>query len=133
MLKVYQLDHIHQTERPLQIIYSDLCGPLQIPSITGSRYFITFIDDFTRFTIIYFIKSKVNAFNAFKTYKALVEDQCQSQIKTITTYNGREYWPTEWKTFFMAQGIRHEITTSYNPQQNGTVLEGKNRMLLDAS
>ena len=124
--------HIHQTERALQIVHSDLCGPLQIPSITGNRYFITFIDDFTRFTIIYFMKSKAGAFNAFKTYKALAENQCQSQIKTIRTDNGGEYCSTEWKTFCKTQGIRHEFTTSYNPQQNG-VAERKNRTLLDAS
>ena len=106
--------YIHQTERPLQIIHSNLCGLLQIPSITGNRYFITFIDDFTTFTIIYFRKSKVGAFNAFKTYKALAENQCQSQIKTIRTDNGGEYCSTEWKTFCKTQGIRHEFTMSFH-------------------
>ena len=65
------------------------------------------------------MKSKVGAFNAFKTYKALVENQCQSQIKTIRTDNGGEYCSTEGKTFCKTEGIRHEFTTSYNPQQNG--------------
>ena len=78
------------------------------------------------------MKSKASAFNAFKTYKALAENQCQSQIKTIRRDNGGEYCSTEWKTFCKTQGIRHEFTTSYNPQQNG-VAERKNRTLLDAS
>ena len=78
------------------------------------------------------MKSNVGAFNAFKTYKALVENQCQSQIKTIITNNGGKYCSTKWKTFCKSHGISHEFTTSYNPQQNG-VVERKNRTLLDAS
>ena len=124
--------HTHRNLRPLQLVHSDLCGPMQTSSITGNRYFITFTDDFTRFTILYFLKSKAGAFNAFKTYKTLVENQCQSKITTIRTDNGGEYCSKEWISLCNTHGIRHEHSIPYNPQQNG-VAERKNRTLLDAS
>ena len=123
--------HTHQTIRPLQLVHSDLCGPLPTSSITGNRYFITFIDDYTRFTVVYFLKSKAGAFNAFQTYKALAENQCQTKVTTIRTDNGGEYCSKEWINFCNTHGIRHEYSVSYNPQQNG-VAERRNRTLLDA-
>ena len=71
-------------ERPLQLIHSDLCGPTPTLSIDGNKYFISFIDDFTRFTILYFLKKKLGAYNAF------VENQCQLKILIIRTDNGGE-------------------------------------------
>ena len=124
--------HTHQSNQPLEIIHSDICGPLQTYSITGNKYFITFIDDYTRFTIVYFLKNKSEAFKAFTSYKALVENQSQFKIKIIRTDNGGEYFSKEWIFFCNTHGIRHEYTVPYNPQQNG-VAERKNRTLLDAS
>ena len=124
--------HTHQSKQPLELVHSDLCGPLQTSSITGNNYFITFIDDYTRFTIVYFLKSKSEAFKAFTSYKALVENQSQFKIKIIRTDNGGEYCSKEWIFFCNTHGIRHEHTIPYNPQQNG-VAERKNRTLLDAS
>ena len=121
-----------QTERRLQLVHSDLCGPMPTTSLNGNKYFISFIDDHTRFTIIYFLKAKSEAFNAFKTYKAYVENQCQSKINTIRTDNGGEYFSHEWIKFCQEHGIRHQHTVPYTPQQNG-VAERKNRTLLDAS
>ena len=77
---------------PLQIIQSDLCGPLQLPSITGNRYLITFIDDFTRFTIIYFMKNKAPAFNALKANVNLKLKQLeQIMVKNIVQLNERHF------------------------------------------
>ena len=121
-----------KTERPLQLIHSDLCGPMQSLSLDGNKYLISFIDDYTRFTILYFLREKSGAFNAFTTYKAYVENHHQSKISTIRTDNGGEYFSGEWIKFCNTHGIRHEHTVPYNPQQNG-VAERKNRTLLDAS
>ena len=121
-----------QTERRLQLVHSDLCGPMPTTSLNGNKYFISFIDDHTRFTIIYFLKAKSEAFNAFKTYKVYMENQCQSKINTIRTDNGGEYFSHEWIKFCQEHGIRHQHTVPYTPQQNG-VAERKNRTLLDAS
>ena len=121
-----------RTEIPLQLIHSDLCGPMQSVSINSNKYFVTFTDDYTRFTILYFLKKKSGAYNAFTNYKAYVENQCQHKISTIRTDNGGEYFSDEWNSFCKENGIRHEHTVPYNPQQNG-VAERKNWTLLDAS
>ena len=120
-----------RTERPLQLIHSDLCGPMQSVSIDGNKYFITFIDDYTRFTILYFLKKKSGAYNAFTSYKAYVENQCQHKISTIRTNNGGEYFSDEWKRFCEQNGIRHVHIVPYNPQGNG-IAKCKNQTLLDA-
>ena len=78
------------------------------------------------------MKAKSEAFNAFTTYKAYVENQCQSKINTIRTDNGGEYFSHVWIKFCQEHGIRHEHTVPYNPQQNG-VAEHKNQTFLDAS
>ena len=64
--------------------------------------------------MIYLIKGKASAFHAFKTYKAIDQNQDQSQVKTIRTDNGGEYCSMEWRPFLKTQGIRHEFTTIYN-------------------
>ena len=124
--------HTHQTMKPLQLVHSYLCAPVPTPLITGNRYFITFTYEYTRFIVLYFLKNKAGAFNAFQTYKALVENQCQAKITMIRTDNGGEYCSEEWICFCNTHGIRHEHSVPYNPQQNG-VAERKNRRLLDAS
>jgi hypothetical protein len=58
---------------PLQLVHSDLCGPLSSPSFSGCKYFLTFIDDFSRRTWVYFLKFKSEVFDKFLAYKALVE------------------------------------------------------------
>jgi hypothetical protein len=76
---------------PLQLVHSDLCGPLSSPSFSGCNYFLTFIDDFSRRTWVYFLKLKSGVFDKFLAYKALVEKQCGHQIQKLRTNNGSEY------------------------------------------
>ena len=61
---------------------------MQSLSVHGNKYFFSFIDDFIRFTVLYFRKKKSGAYNAFTSYKAYVENQCQLKISTIRTDNG---------------------------------------------
>ena len=70
-----------RAKAPLEIIHSDLCGPMQAPSLAGSQYFLTFIDDFTRKTWAYFLKNKSEVFEKFRNFKALVENQSGLHIK----------------------------------------------------
>ena len=60
---------------PLEIVHSDLCGPMQTPSLASSHYMLTFIDDYTRKTWVYFLKYKSEVFEKFCHFKALVEKQ----------------------------------------------------------
>jgi hypothetical protein len=79
------------TSGPLQLVHSDLCGPLSSPSFSGCKYFLTFIDDFSRHTWVYFLKLKSEVFDKFLAYKALVEKQYGHQIQRLRIDNGGEY------------------------------------------
>ncbi|KAM7489607.1 hypothetical protein LguiB_027091 [Lonicera macranthoides] len=114
----------------LELVHSDICGPINPSSNGGKRYLITFIDDYTRKTWVYFLQNKSEAFSAFKSFKARVENEAKRSIKTLRTDRGGEYCSKEFDIFCDEQGIRRELTAAYSPQQNG-VSERKNRTILN--
>lgn len=83
-----------RAKAPLEIIHSDLCGPMQTPSIGGSFYFLTFIDDYSRKQWVYFLKQKNEVFDLFRQFKNLVEKQSGYYIKVLRTDRGGEYIST---------------------------------------
>ena len=82
-------------------------------------YTISFIDDFSRKTWIYFLKKKDEVFGKFKDFKALIENHTNTKIKTLRSDNGGEYTSKEIDGFCKDDGIKRELNTPYNPQQNG--------------
>jgi transposase InsO family protein len=94
----------------------------------GCKYFLTFIDDFSRRTWVYFLKLKSKVFDKFMAYKALVEKQFGHQIQRLRTDNGGEYVNNNFTSYCTTQGIQMQHTIPYTPQQNG-VAERKNRTL----
>jgi transposase InsO family protein len=115
------------TTIPLKIIVTDLHGPLP-PTDEGYRYWVTFTDIHTCYTVTYTLARKSDAFEAFQDYKALVENQTGHKIKTLRDDKGGEYIGHKWETFMKEHSIRHEHTTTNTPQQNG-IAERKNRTL----
>jgi hypothetical protein len=113
---------------PLQLVHSDLCGPFPSPYFYGCKYFLTFIDDFSRRTWVYFLKLKSKVFHKLLAYKALVEKQSGHQIQKLRTNNGGEYVNNNFTSYCTAQGIQMQQTVPYKPQQNG-VAERKNHTL----
>jgi len=103
---------------------------MRVKSHGSSRYFVTFIDDKTRWCEIYFLKQKSEVIEKFKEYMQLVENQTGRKIKTLRTDNGKEYVNNEFSTFLKEKGIKHELTNDYTPEQNG-VAERKNRTLVE--
>lgn len=101
--------------KPLELVHTDLCGPMEEASIGGSKYFILFVDDYSRKLSIYFLKNKSKALNAFKTYKAYTEKHTGYQIKALRSDNGREYLNESFKSFLRDEGVRHELTIPYTP------------------
>src|SRR5437588_218794 len=119
---------------PLELVHSDLCGPIQQKSISGCRYFMLFVDDFTKFTMVYFLKSKNEAATHFENYKAAVEKlHCGSekgyQVKAIRTDGGGEYSCERFQKELKTCGIEWQVTVPYTPQEDG-VLENSNRVLV---
>ena len=105
--------------KPLELIHTDLCGPMKTPSIGGNRYILTFIDDYSRKLWVYFLKEKSEVFNFFKIFKAYVEKQSGHMIKTIRSDGGGEYNSSYFLDFLKENGIHHQMTTRYTPQQMG--------------
>ena len=75
----------------LEIIHSDICGPMQSTSISGYIYYVSFIDDYPHKTWVYFLKSKYEVFGKFKEFKALIENLSERKIKILRSDNGGEY------------------------------------------
>jgi len=120
----------YQVKKPLELIHSDAYGPIT-PHLYGNhQYFVTFIDDFTRKTWVYFLKEKIEMFDIFKQFKKLTEKESGYFIKALRTDRGGEFTLTIFNKFCEDHGIRHFLTASYSPQQNG-ITEQKNRTILD--
>jgi hypothetical protein len=101
-------------------------------SLSGCEYYLTFIDDHSRKTWIYFLKAKSDVFARFQEFRALVENQTGKKIKVLRSDNGGEYSSRQFVDFYAQNGIRREMTVPYNPQQNG-VAERKNRAITGAA
>ena len=80
---------------PLELIHSDLSEMNGVLTKGGKRYFMTLIDDSTRYCYVYLLKSKDEAFNFFKIYKAKAENQLERKIKCIRSDRGGEYFSNE--------------------------------------
>ncbi|MCZ2221959.1 DDE-type integrase/transposase/recombinase, partial [Corynebacterium pilbarense] len=117
-----------KAEGVLELIHSDVCGPMPSSSISGYVYYVSFIDDYSRKTWIYFLKSKDEVFSKFKEFKALIENLFVRKIKILKSDNGGEYTSKEFVAFCKTVGIRRELTVPHNPQPNG-VAERKNRSI----
>ncbi|KAG8499382.1 hypothetical protein CXB51_005988 [Gossypium anomalum] len=114
----------------LELVHTDVCGPMRTESLSGNRYFILFIDDYTRYCWIYFLKHKSEVAQVFIKFKAAVETETGCKIKTIRSDNGTEYTSAQFQSLCKYAGIKHQLTNIYTPQQNG-VSERKNRSLMD--
>ncbi|MCO5596963.1 hypothetical protein L7F22_051034 [Adiantum nelumboides] len=116
--------------RKLQLVHSDVCGPMRTPSVGNSLYFVTFIDDFSRFCWVYPLKAKSDVFAVFQHYVSMVENETGCKVQTLRTDRGGEYMSGAFKDFLGKKGIKHQCTMPYTPQQNG-VAERKNRSLME--
>lgn len=114
-----------------ELVHTDVCGPFDVATMTGHRYFVTFIDDMSRFCFIYLIKLKSEVFGKFKEFSAMISNVHGERVKILRSDNGGEYNSLEFKEYMRIKGIQHQTTVAYTPQQNG-VAERMNRTILDA-
>ncbi|PRQ55987.1 putative RNA-directed DNA polymerase [Rosa chinensis] len=99
----------------LQLVHLDICGPIHPVSNGNKRYFITFTDDFSRKTWVYFMEQKSEAFGVFKSFKTLVEKESGKEIKILRYDRGGEYNSSAFMSFCASYGIRRQLTTAYSP------------------
>lgn len=114
----------------LEVIHTDVAGPMRVESLGGARYFVTFIDDCTRWCEVYLLSKKSGVLDAFKAFKSLAEKQTGAFIKCLQSDNGREYINGEFEDFLKEEGITRRLTVTHTPQQNGTA-ERMNRTLIE--
>jgi hypothetical protein len=81
----------------LHLVHSDVFGPVSVPSLGKYVYYVSFIDEFSRNTWIYFLRKKYEVFDRFKKFKALVENQIEKRIKVLRTDNGGEFCENEFE------------------------------------
>lgn len=114
----------------LEVIHSDVCGPLETPTLAGNRYFITFIDEFSRMTWVFLMQFKSEALEIFKRFKVRTEKEVERQIKLLRTDGGGEYTSIKFEEYCRAHGIMHEVIAPYTPQHNG-LAERRNRTIMN--
>jgi transposase InsO family protein len=114
-------DEATRPSKLLELVHSDVCGPMKTTSHGGAQYFVTFIDDFSRKTHVYLLKAKGKVFDTFKAYKALVENQTGMKIKTLRFNNKGEFVSQKFDNFLDECGIQRQTSAPYTPQQNGVV------------
>ena len=129
----------------LDLVHSDVLGPVNVPSLGGSRYFITFIDDYSKWTTVYTMRNKSESLECFKKFHKYAETHTgnkmqrlllhqytsdSNRLKALRTDNGGEYLSNEFKKYLADHGIHHQLTVAYTPQQNG-VAERMNRTLMN--
>jgi transposase InsO family protein len=116
----------------LDLIHSDVCGPMTVASLNGYLYYLLLIDDHSQKTWIYFLNNKDGVLAKFQEFKAQVENLTERKIKVLRSHNGGEYTSKNFNNLCIEEGIKREFIVPYNPQQNG-VVERKNRSIIEAT
>ena len=119
-----------ESTEPLELLHMDLCGPMPVPSLGGSKYVATFLDDFSKLSIVRIITYKSETTTTVREVLHLLENQAKRRVQAIRTDNGREYVNTELTQYLKSRGILHQTTVPYTPEQNGTA-ERLNRTLME--
>src|SRR5664279_1447925 len=113
----------------LELVHSDVCGPMSTTAIGGYEFFVTFMDDFSRYGYIYLMKHTSETFEKFKEFQREVENQLGKKIKFLRSDRGGEYMSQEFDSHLKGCGIVPQVTPPGMPQRNG-VSERRNRTLL---
>ena len=119
-----------KTKDLLELIHSDVCGPMNVASVGGSLYYVSFTDDYSGFTKVFMLKHKSEVFDRFSEYIAYAENFTGKKLKKIRSDNGGEYTSEEFYKYCREKGLVKEQTIPYTPQQNG-VSERLNRTIME--
>ena len=118
-------------EEPLHLLHLDLFGPVNVLSINRKRYALVIVDEFTRFTWVYFLFKKDETPEILLEHVKLMENGSTHKVKILRSDNGTEFKNSQMNEFCKYKGISHQFSAPGTPQQNG-VVERKNRTLIEA-
>jgi transposase InsO family protein len=122
--------NIFTTTKPLELIHMDLFRSVAYVSISGNKYGLVIVDDYSRFTWVFFVYDKSEVQWKVKTFIRRAQKEFGLPIKKVRSDNGSEFRNTDVEEFLDEKGINHEFLAPYTPQQNG-VVERKNRTLIN--
>ena len=115
---------------PIKLVHLDICGLMNKKARHGTSYFLTLIDDYSRYCYVYLLSHRHEALDFFKLFVAEVENKHEKGLKTFRTDRGCEYLSYQFKEFCGEKGILRHLIIPRTPQQNG-VAEMRNMTLLD--
>ncbi|GJT89799.1 retrovirus-related pol polyprotein from transposon TNT 1-94 [Tanacetum coccineum] len=125
--KLVQSDH-----SKLELLHMDLCGPMRVASINGMKYIFVIVDDYSRYTWVYFLRSKDETPEIIKKFMAQAQLNYKAKVCKIRTDNGTEFKNTTLKAHYEKLGIMQQFSITRTPQQNG-VVERRNHILIEAA
>jgi transposase InsO family protein len=126
----HRTKNIMTTTRPLKMLHMDLFGPIAYISISGNKYGPVIIDDYSRFTWVFFLQDKSETQEVLKKFMKRTQNEFDAKVKRIRSDNGTKFKNTQVEDYLDEEGIKHEFSAPYTPQQNG-VAERKNRTLIE--
>jgi transposase InsO family protein len=121
---------VAKVSKLLEIMHTDVCRFMKPTSCGGAWYIVTFIDDFSKTTHVYFLQAKGEVFDKFIAYKVLVENKTSTKIKNLWSNNRGEFVSKKIDGFFDECGIQRQTSALHTPQQNGYV-EHVNRTIIE--
>ena len=116
----------------LELIHTELCGPITPKSYYGARYFILFVDDYSRMMTVMYLKEKSDAFQMFKCYLARLEKEIGKSLKCLRSDRGGEFTSNEFNLFCNERGIKRQTSSPRTPPQNG-IVERRNRSIMNCT
>jgi transposase InsO family protein len=114
----------------LEMLHMNLFGPIAYISIGGNKYDLVIVDDYSRFTWVFFLQDKSETQEVLKKFLRRAQNEFDAKVKKIRSDNDTEFKNTQVEDFLYEEGIKHEFLTPYTLQQNG-VAERKNRTLIE--
>ncbi|KAI3692410.1 hypothetical protein L6452_32225 [Arctium lappa] len=123
---------INTISSPLNLLHMDLFDPTNVMSIGKKSYCLVIVDDFSRFTWVYFLRTKDETSGLIKSFVLRVENQTNLRVKVIRSDNGTEFKNNDLNSFCEEKGIERQYSAARTPQQNG-VAESRNRTLIEAA
>jgi transposase InsO family protein len=109
------------TSRVLELLHMDLFGPTTYKSLGGNLYCLVIVDDYSRYTWTFFLHDKSEVTACFKKFAKRAQNEFEVKIKKIKSDNSKEFGNTNIKAYCDEIGIKHEVSSTYTPQQNGVV------------
>jgi transposase InsO family protein len=122
--------NIMTTTRPLKMLHMDLFGPVAYISIGSNKNGLVIVDDYSRFSRVFFLQDKSETQEVLKKFLRRAQNEFDAKVKKIRSDNDTEFKNTQVEDFLDEEGIKHEFSASYTPQQN-RVDERKNRTLIE--